>query len=169
MQIDFADLPLLQRYYGSTIEGQIEEVLAPIFAPIAVNILAPFMTMVGKYGLPLGRYSLINNQIYASCEKTGGRGFQNSPLESHKKYYDIQIVLEGQDKIGIAPISEMKEKAFKYNFEKDYITYADQPTSHITLTPGFFIIFPPHICHAPLSGHGELRKLVIKVETLYAL
>ena len=84
-------------------------------------------------------------------------------LELHRDYIDIQILLEGKERMGWKAIDELQEEVQAYDKEKDCALYADRPTSFVDLVPGQFTIFFPEDPHAPIIGEGKVRKLIAKV------
>ena len=84
-------------------------------------------------------------------------------LELHRDYIDIQILLEGKERMGWKAIDDLKEEVQPYDKEKDCALYADRPTTFVDLVPGQFTIFFPEDPHAPIIGEGKVRKLIAKV------
>ena len=84
-------------------------------------------------------------------------------LELHREYIDIQILLQGKERMGWKAIEDLKEEAQPYNKDKDCAFYSDRPTTFIDLEPGQFAIFFPEDAHAPIIGEGTVRKLIAKV------
>ena len=85
-------------------------------------------------------------------------------LELHRDYIDIQILLEGKERIGWKAIEDLKEEVQAYDKEKECALYSDRPTTFIDLKPGEFAIFFPEDAHAPVIGEGKVRKLIAKVK-----
>jgi YhcH/YjgK/YiaL family protein len=106
-----------------------------------------------------GAYAL--EQVYLA--KPRAEGF----FESHRKYIDVQVVVEGEELIGLADISQLAvSKA--YDAERDFIGYADFPgASELRLVAGDAAIFFPADGHMPGlrpgAGPNLVRKTVIKV------
>ena len=84
-------------------------------------------------------------------------------LELHRDYIDIQILLEGKERMGWKAIEDLKEEVQPYDKEKDCALYSDRPTTYVDLEPGQFTIFFPEDPHAPIIGEGKVRKLIAKV------
>ena len=85
-------------------------------------------------------------------------------LELHRDYIDIQILLEGKERMGWKAIDDLTEEVQAYDKEKDCALYADRPTTFVDLVPGQFTIFFPEDPHAPVIGEGKVRKLIAKVK-----
>ena len=86
------------------------------------------------------------------------------PIEAHESYIDIQILLEGRERIGWLPRAKCLSPRAPYDESKDIIFYHDQPTSYVDLLPGDFVILFPEDGHAPFIGDGSpISKLIVKV------
>ena len=62
------------------------------------------------------------------------------PIEAHESYIDIQVLLEGRERIGWLPRAKCLSPRAPYDESKDIIFYHDQPTSYVDLLPGDFVI-----------------------------
>ena len=51
-----------------------------------------------------GNYAIDGDRVYAIVAKGPGRSKNNCQLETHEKYIDIQLVLEGLDEMGWKPL-----------------------------------------------------------------
>ena len=85
------------------------------------------------------------------------------PYESHRKYIDVHIVLNGKELIELAHISAL-EPSTPYNEEKDYLLYKNTPGDQIHLKPGICAIFFPQDAHMPGIGKGTIQKIVLKIK-----
>jgi biofilm protein TabA len=113
--------------------------------------------------IPDGRYEIDGRNVFAIVSHSQGKGVEKAKLEAHRKYIDIQFVVEGKELIGIGRADECKHILTQYDPEKDIIFYADKPAKYIKLKPGEFVIFFPNAAHAPLAEKGIVHKVVIKV------
>lgn len=91
------------------------------------------------------------------------RSANEAPLESHDKYIDIQICLQGEESIGWRNRESCNAIKEPYNPINDITFYDEEPAFYITLKPNQFAIFYPYDCHAPLIGNGFIKKVVFKV------
>ena len=112
---------------------------------------------------PEGRTDLQGNDFYVSSSPRA-RTRPAPPLEAHRTYIDVQVILEGTDTIGWAPLDACREEASPYDPAKDIVFFRDAPVNLIAVRKGQVIVFFPEDAHAPLIGNGEaVRKLVLKV------
>jgi len=84
-------------------------------------------------------------------------------LEAHRKYIDIQLVLEGDETMGWKPLADCLNPVSEHSMEKDIRFFHDAPASWIAVPPDHFCIFFPEDAHAPLVGKGQVRKVIFKV------
>ncbi len=110
-----------------------------------------------------GNHDLDGKKLYVAISNGMMRGREQSPLESHQKYIDIQYVLEGTDEIGWRPRGACQVVKTPYSAEKEVGFFSDAPWCWLTVPPGHFAIFFPEDAHAPLAGTGPLVKAVVKV------
>lgn len=88
-------------------------------------------------------------------------------FESHRKYIDVQVVLEGEELMEVADASRMTVRQ-PYHAERDLIVYEDSSeASLLRLSAGQGAIFFPADVHMPsLRIRSEpvlVRKAVVKV------
>ena len=55
--------------------------------------------------LPAGKYPIDGENAYATITDAPSKTFEASKWESHRKYIDLQYVIKGEEKIGVAPVS----------------------------------------------------------------
>jgi len=85
-------------------------------------------------------------------------------LEAHRKYLDVQYVIEGEELMGYAPLGT-QEILEPYKAENDIIFFKGEK-SFIKVSSGMFAIFFPEDVHMPGIRAGkvsDVKKLVIKV------
>jgi biofilm protein TabA len=113
--------------------------------------------------LPPGRHAIQGEQLFAIVEACAGRTRVEAKLESHRRYIDIQLVLEGVDEMGWKPVAECVDPATGYDEARDIRFFNDAPASWIATPPGSFCLFFPDDAHAPLVSTGLIRKVVVKI------
>jgi YhcH/YjgK/YiaL family protein len=88
-------------------------------------------------------------------------------FESHRKYIDLQVVVEGEELIELVDASRIAVRE-PYASERDLIIYQDAPkTSQLRLVAGEAAIFFPVDVHMPslrlCAAPTLVRKSVVKV------
>jgi YhcH/YjgK/YiaL family protein len=73
-------------------------------------------------------------------------------FEAHKKYIDIQMVLDGSEYVAWAPINQLVVDV-EYNPEKDVVRLNGSPQEIMKINKGMAYICLPH------DGHKALKYL----------
>lgn len=110
-----------------------------------------------------GRHPIVGDDLFVIVESVSGRSRAEAQLECHRRYIDIQLVLEGVDEMGWKVLADCHEPVADYSAEKDIQFFRDAPASWIATPPGAFCIFFPEDAHAPLVSSGAVRKLIFKI------
>lgn len=87
-------------------------------------------------------------------------------FEAHKKYIDIQIVLDGSEYVAWAPINQLVVDV-EYNAEKDVVRLNGSPKAITKINKGMAYICLPHDGHKALkyiNKATKYNKAVIKIE-----
>jgi biofilm protein TabA len=114
-----------------------------------------------------GKYPVDGDKIYYTIQRYTTKPLNEGKLEAHRKYIDIQFLLEGREILGYAPLKGLTT-AEGYNPQKD-IAFFNTPNqiTKVILKPGLFCILFPDDAHMPclqLAGPIEVRKAVIKIQ-----
>ena len=109
------------------------------------------------------RQVIDGDRLYASIDRTEGRGRERSRLEAHRRYIDIQLAIEGHEEIGWKALADCAQPDDLYDEQRDVAFFRDPPESWLSLPVGHFAIFFPDDAHAPLAGRGMLTKAVMKI------
>lgn len=111
-----------------------------------------------------GKYPIDGDNVYAAVTEDSTKDYDKSKWESHRKYIDLQYVISGEEKIGVAPVADVKVTE-PYNAEKDVAHYSG-PGKLYEAKPGTFFIFFPGTAHRPnitTGGNKPDHKIVIKI------
>jgi YhcH/YjgK/YiaL family protein len=111
--------------------------------------------------IELAAGALAIEQVYET--KPRPEGF----FESHRKYIDVQVVVEGDEVMEVIDASRIVVRE-SYNPERDLITYTDvADASHLRVKAGQVTIFYPVDVHMPSlrvnAAPVLVRKTVVKV------
>ena len=110
-----------------------------------------------------GRHPIIGDEVFAIVEQVPGRRSEAAQLECHRKYIDIQLVLNGVDEMGWKPLAECHNPVDEYNLQADIQFFHDTPATWVATPPGAFCIFFPEDTHAPLVATQNIHKVVFKI------
>jgi YhcH/YjgK/YiaL family protein len=111
-----------------------------------------------------GRIELQGADVFASPQGYVTKPREQGKWEAHRKYIDIQYIVEGPEVMGCAPVGNLQVTE-PYNAEKD-VMFLTGKGDFFTVSDGMFAIFFPHDAHMPQLTAGvpaPVRKIVIKV------
>ena len=133
-------------------------------APTRLYRALKFLADTDWRQVAFGRYELDGDNIFYLVQDYTPKG-QEAKAEAHRRYIDIQAMIEGSEIIGIAPL-EGEKTEIEANPEKDAWFYTCQ-TQNLTLYAGSFMIFFPNDIHRPGLYEGvpeKCRKVVMKIK-----
>jgi YhcH/YjgK/YiaL family protein len=120
--------------------------------------------------LPLGRTDIEGDDVYVMISEGETRPPEQVRFEAHRRYIDIQLVVRGQEAIGVAPVSTLTTVE-AYDPAKDIEFFAvPGESATVDLRAGDFAVFAPGDGHRPslhLDGPHVSRKAVVKVSVAY--
>ena len=123
-----------------------------------------FLAAADMSTLTSGKHQINDQGAYASVNEYMTNAIEESFIECHRKYIDVQIIVWGEEKIGITH----KQFCFEqpYDEGKDLQKLTGR-VDFITLFPGMFAIFFPHDAHEPGVRSGSeavaVKKIVFKI------
>ena len=88
-----------------------------------------------------GTFPIDGKNVYAIVTEGPGKEFEQGKWESHRHYNDIQCIISGKEKIGIAPVTSLKVTE-PYDNSKDIAYYTGKGKYYIAVPGEFFIFFP---------------------------
>lgn len=129
-----------------------------------IDIVCRYLVSHNLLNAPHGRYELDGDKVYLSLGMNNGKG-NKSKLEVHRRYIDIQCVLQGTDMIGWSPFNEYLHDNGPFDKQKDIQFFTDIPQYHFAVPSGTFAIFFPTDAHAPLGcdEDSEVLKAIFKL------
>ena len=119
--------------------------------------------------LSKGRHVIDGDNIFAMVNSYETEPTKTRRPEKHFQYTDIQLILEGKEKIGYCPFSPNYTVKEDKKDSNDVVFYEKvENENFITLSPGDMAIFYPWEIHRPNCQAGtkpiSVKKVVIKVK-----
>lgn len=113
--------------------------------------------------LEIGKHEISGDDVFILVQQYETKLIEDNILESHKKYIDIQYVLDGEEFIGYAPIDELSLHK-EYDAENDYMLHEGKFEIN-NISNGKFAIYFPHDGHKPTLNpqKNNVKKIVVKV------
>ena len=121
--------------------------------------------------MPDGKYELDGPRMFALVQRYRPRPLAEIVWESHRKFIDVQYMVQGAERMGYVPLSERMIIKQDYDPQRDIVFY-DVQGDLFTVPEGSFIVFAPQDIHAPglavdrPGSGGEVLKVVVKVAIL---
>lgn len=112
-----------------------------------------------------GKYELEGKDLYVIVDEYTTRNEEDSSFEAHRRYIDIQYIVDGEEKIGIAALENTKEITPYDNF-KDITFLTSNQNNYRIASPERFFVFFPEDAHRPCVKTSEnirIRKVVVKI------
>jgi biofilm protein TabA len=117
--------------------------------------------------LPVGKYSIDGDKVFATVTVSPNKEFDQTNWESHHKYLDLQYVISGKEKIGVAALASATVTK-PYDGSKDVANYTAEGKYYIAQPGTFFLFFPTDV-HRPnikVEGYDSVKKIVIKIDVV---
>ena len=112
-----------------------------------------------------GKYEIAGKEVYASVQKYETKSEAN--YEAHRKYIDIQYVIEGREFVGVTDINNC-HTCIEYDSDRDLEFFnCTKEDEYQYLREGEFLILYPHDAHKPSIDYenvkSSVKKVVVKV------
>ncbi len=124
-----------------------------------------FLRDTDLINLPPGEYPIDGEEVFAIVAEAAKKDFAATKWESHLKYQDIQMVISGEERMGIAPLSALTVSE-PYEQARDVAFYTGDGEIHRAEPNTFFIFFPSdgHRPDIKSSNVERDKKIVVKVK-----
>jgi biofilm protein TabA len=112
-----------------------------------------------------GKYPIDGDNAFAIISAGPPKKLEDVKWESHRKYIDLQYVIAGKVKLGMAPVAKATVTE-PYSDSRDAANY-NADGRYLIATPKEFFLFFPQDAHRPdikVDGADSLKKLVIKIK-----
>lgn len=111
----------------------------------------------------VGRYELDGKNLFALVQEYSTKPRAQGRWEAHRRYIDVQYVVQGTEQIGYAHLSRLS--AGEYDAVKDFLPLSGEG-DYLTLSSGDFMLLYPKDGHMPglaLAEPSAVKKVVVKV------
>ena len=114
------------------------------------------------------KFQLDGENVFVSITEGPTKAFETTKWEAHHKYIDIQYVIKGKEKMGVAPIGKASI-IDTFNDKKDQANYnvPDADSKYYEADSKAYLIFFPTEAHRPgikVDGYETSKKVVIKIK-----
>lgn len=140
----------------------------PLPFPKAVAEALDYLRYTDLGTMTPGEYELHGRKMLVQIIDMQTAPREQQPVESHRRYLDIQYLCSGDELIGFAPDTGSARVRESKIPGRDIIFYEDAPgEGFIHMVPGTYAMFFPHDLHRPGCVNREIcaiRKVVVKVD-----
>ncbi len=116
--------------------------------------------------LPVGKWPLDGERLFVSVEEPLTRPADLTPLESHRRFVDLQMTLLGEERMIWRPLGGLTPRG-EWDLARDIRFYEPCPEGSIVdASDGRMVLFFPHDGHGPLVAPktpAKIKKLVVKI------
>lgn len=130
--------------------------------------IANFITGLNS-DVPTGRVYLSEDELtYANIDEYMTKLHDKCKLEAHRKYIDIQIIIDGIEELDFTDIKALRTRE-EYDSSRDVMFFhkSERVMNKVVLTSGKFVMLYPHEAHQPQMAYKNLpvrvKKAVIKI------
>jgi YhcH/YjgK/YiaL family protein len=112
-----------------------------------------------------GRVEVMGENLFYLVNQYVTKEAESVKFEAHRKYIDLQYVMEGEEMMGVSGF-EYATETETYIAEKDIAFYTVSKAEYHTATPSAFFVFFPEDLHQPgvmVMDPREVRKVVFKI------
>jgi YhcH/YjgK/YiaL family protein len=112
-----------------------------------------------------GRYAVDGDEIFALVQNYMTKNREECKWEAHRRYIDVQFVLQGREKMGVSSLEKM-EVTQDYDEETD-VVFLEGEGDFFNVPAGYFAIFFPDDVHMPglaIDNPESVQKFVVKIK-----
>ena len=113
-----------------------------------------------------GKNLVLEEEVFFNVQNYITKNQEECFFETHKEYLDIQLVMFGEEKIGVTEIEKLKLDK-EYDKERDLETQKGDPEIVFEMNENnFLILFPgePHMPGIKNNENIEIKKIVYKIK-----
>jgi len=138
---------------------------APLYYATHANFKRAFeyIDSIDTASIPAGRYEIDGTAMYVLVQEYNTKLKEDGKWEAHRRYIDLQYVVQGAEGIGYANIHHLKQS--EYEADKDFLPLFGDGNM-ISVSSGSFVLLFPEDAHMPgmaLGTPAPVKKIVIKI------
>lgn len=111
-----------------------------------------------------GKHEIDGDKLFVNVVCGETKPLDGFEYEAHKKYLDLQYIIEGSEVMIYAPLDGLKRET-EYDEDKDCHMFSGEGTP-ITVKAGDFYLVHPFDAHAPGRGYetNSFKKAIVKIK-----
>jgi len=122
-----------------------------------------YIHQINVDSIPAGRYEIDGENMYALVQEYNTKLKEQGVWEAHRRYIDLQYVVQGAERIGCANINHLAQG--EYDARKDFLPLHGEGDL-VTVHSGSFVLLLPEDAHMPGLAIGSpalVKKVVVKI------
>lgn len=122
-----------------------------------------YIRRIDIHAITVGRHEIDGANMYALVQEYNTKLKEEAKWEAHRRYIDLQYVVQGAEGIGYANIHHLKQG--EYDEAKDFLPLFGEGIQ-VDLNSGYFVLLFPEDAHMPglaIGAPAPLRKIVLKI------
>jgi YhcH/YjgK/YiaL family protein len=130
-----------------------------------IAIALKFLEENNLSAMSSGRYTVDGDDIFALSQSYMTKDIQDCKWEAHRRYIDVQFILQGREKMGYAGMEKL-QVIQDYDEETD-VAFFEGEGDFFDLSTGYFAIFAPDDAHMPgiaIDTPEPVKKFVVKIK-----
>ena len=113
--------------------------------------------------IPAGRYEIDGEAMYALVQEYNTKLKELGTWEAHRRYIDLQYVVQGVEGIGYANINQLEQG--EYDASRDFLPLHGEGDL-VTVHSGSFVLLLPEDAHMPgmaIGSPAPVKTVVVKI------
>lgn len=137
-----------------------------LYEPLLKNLRNGISAVRALPSLEIGRYEFEGG--YFMVQKGSTKPLKDGTFEAHRKYIDVQILMEGSEEVAWSDITDLVT-AIEYDPQKDAERLTGSFDHVMKISEGMFYAAFPHDGHKPVSHtvrQQSFTKIVMKLPVI---
>lgn len=133
--------------------------------PAAWDKVFSYLKKTDLQTLATGRHTIDGTNIFALVSEAPTKDYEKTAFESHEKYIDLQLVINGEEAMSKVPVTTVTVNK-PYNEAADIAFYTGDGKTFL-VPAGHFTLFFPTEAHRPNitpGGNKVVKKIVVKIK-----
>jgi biofilm protein TabA len=128
-----------------------------------IDLAFAYLHQADLRALEPGDYEIDGRNIFAKVQTYTTRPPEQGTWEAHRRYIDLQVMIEGEEHMGYAPLNLLTPAG--YDEARDFLRLSGHG-DRVTLRSGSFVLLWPGDGHMPCLAVCEpmpVKKVVVKI------
>lgn len=132
----------------------------------SLKVVFDFLNSKKNEELEVGKIYIEGTELFGSYGEYESHAFEGAKFEAHRKYIDLQFLLEGKEAIAVCDLEKL-QVTDDYDEENDFLLGLCQDGYDLVeMKAGDFLLLFPEDAHMPgvsLDKATDNKKIVVKI------